>query len=88
MQEEKKEQSSEEFGLQKKDSKDQESMADKLNMNTFKQSCLIILIASIVAFIHNTERTQPFKPYINTTSNGQISPLVYAGEVHYSRIPV
>lgn len=50
---------------------------------------LFIVIASIAGYLHYSRDDQPFKPYIDTSSYyAQQNPKIYAGEIHYARIPV
>ncbi len=50
---------------------------------------LFIFITSMATYLHYSRRDQPFKPYVDTSSFwSQQDPKIYAGEVHYSRIPV
>jgi beta-galactosidase len=50
---------------------------------------LFIFITSLAASLHFSRRDQPYKPYIDTGSfYSQQNPIIYAGEIHYSRIPV
>ena len=50
---------------------------------------MFIFFASLAAYFHNSQRDHPFKPYLDATSYLEEShPKIYAGEVHYPRIPV
>lgn len=50
---------------------------------------LFIIITSLAAYLHYSRKDHPFKPYIDTSSYyAQQNPTIYAGEIHYSRVPV
>jgi hypothetical protein len=60
-----------------------------INRYTAISSMLFIFITSMATYLHYSRRDQPFKPYVDTSSLwSQQDPKIYAGEVHYSRIPV
>lgn len=50
---------------------------------------LFVFLLSMATYLHYSRRDQPFKPYIDTSSYyHEQTPKIYAGEIHYSRIPV
>ena len=48
----------------------------------------MVVIVCIIAYVASAEQKQPFKPYINTSNHAGMSRRIYAGEIHYTRIPV
>lgn len=50
---------------------------------------LFIFLTSMATYLHYSRRDQPFKPYVDTSSfYPQQNPKIYAGEIHYARVPV
>ena len=61
----------------------------KLSPSAYQSSILVLIVISIASFVHWSENTQPFKPFIDTSAYRVESDVkIYAGEIHYSRIPV
>jgi hypothetical protein len=60
-----------------------------INRHKAVSSMLFIFITSLAAYLHYSRRDQPFKPYIDTSSYYALqNPTIYAGEIHYARVPV
>ena len=68
---------------------DRKEIPNRLPTNKMISSIMFVIFASLAAYLYNSQRDQPFKPYIDATSYiPESRPKIYAGEVHYPRIPV
>ena len=60
--------------------KKQNKIPPNLPNNKLLSSLMFIFFASLAAYLHHTQRDQPFKPFVDTSSYyTESNPKIYAG---------